>query len=217
MCANFKPLSKRLAPQLGLFAPDFNFADDVYPGANCPLLFSKSAQSEIEWRSVKFGMVPKWAKNLDICRFTYNARTETVHEKPSFKNAWAKGQFALIPVQAIYEPRYVNATAQRWGIFREDRQAFTVAAIYENSLINGEQIRSMSMLTINADHHPLMSQFHHPSDEKRSIIVIPAGLRQDWLNCKPDQAADFFQGLSNEFMAEYQPRGQSPLQNALDL
>ena len=217
MCANFKPMSKRLSPQLNLLAACFDYADDIYPGHDCPLLFAKSAQDEIEWRSVKFGMLPKWAKDIEICRSTYNARTETVHEKPSFKNAWAKSQFALIPVEAIYEPRYINAKAQRWRISRQDQQPFTIAAIYENSILNGEQVRSMSMLTINADQHPFMSQFHHPKDEKRSIIVIPEASRRDWLHCQPHEAADFFQAMPDEFMAEYCPRPQSILQNSLDL
>lgn len=210
-------MSKRLSAQLNLFVADFDYADDIYPGYDCPLLFAKSTQDQIEWRSVKFGMLPKWAKNIEICRSTYNARTETVHEKPSFKNAWTKGQFALIPVEAIYEPRYINAKTQRWRISRQDQQPFTIAAIYENSILNGEQIRSMSMLTINADQHPFMSQFHHPKDEKRSIIVIPEASRRDWLNCKPHEAADFFKAMPDEFMAEYCPRPQSILQNSLDL
>lgn len=47
-----------------------------------------------------------------------------------------------------------------------------MAAIYEVARIQGEIIRSMSMLTINATYYPLMSQFHCPKDEKRSIVVI---------------------------------------------
>lgn len=49
----------------------------------------------------------------------------------------------------------------------------------------------MSLLTINADHHPLMKQFHKPDDEKRSVIVIPDNLRNDWLNCTHSEAKDF--------------------------
>lgn len=221
MCAIFQTMRRmpnRLTRQLNLFQPQYEFTQEIYPGQDCGLLFSKPDQTEVEWRSVKFGMVPKWAKNLDICKATYNARTETVAQKPSFKHAWSQGQFALIPVDLIYEPRYINGQAQRWGIFRQDREAFSIAAIYENAIINGQQIRSMSMLTINADQHPLMSQFHQPQDEKRSIIVIPEHLRHDWLHCKPHQAPEFFQGLSDEFTAEYMPPVTvSDLQNRLDL
>ncbi|EPP8578434.1 SOS response-associated peptidase, partial [Acinetobacter baumannii] len=67
--------------------------------------------------------------------------------------------------------------------------------------------RSMSMLTINSDHHPFMNQFHAPTDEKRSIIVIPPKLRNDWLHCKHEEANDFFLDMpADEFTA--QPRSE---------
>lgn len=100
ICANYEPIKKSQAIQLELFKPTFEYKADIYPGYDCPLIFSTG--DAIEWREVKFGLVPKWAKDLKICRNTYNARTETVHEKPSFRNAWAKSQFALIPVQTIF-------------------------------------------------------------------------------------------------------------------
>ncbi len=37
------------------------------------------------------------------------------------------------------------------------------------------------MLTINADRHPLMSRFHAPGDEKRSLAIVPAEKRDEWL------------------------------------
>ena len=55
------------------------------------------------------------------------------------------------------------------GIEREDGEPFTVAALYEMTKIGEQIVRSMTMLTINADNHPFMSQFHKPEDEKRSI------------------------------------------------
>lgn len=100
----------------------------------------------------------------------------------------------MIPVQTIFEPKYPNAIGnkpgktKRWGIYREDGESFTVAAIYEIAKIGDEVIRSMSMLTINADHHPFMSQFHKPTDEKRLIVVIEPEHRQDWLTATHQSA-----------------------------
>lgn len=199
MCANYEPIRRSQILQLNLLEPTFEYKHDVYPSYDCPLLFAPNHE-QYEWREVKFGLVPKWAKDLKICRNTYNARTETVHEKPSFKNAWYKSQFALIPVATIFEPKYIDNKPEWWGIARKDEKPFTVAALYESAIINGEQIRSMTMLTINADHHPLMSQFHAPTDEKRSIIVIPEQSRMHWLNSDFKNAPDFFHGFpSDEF------------------
>lgn len=76
-------------------------------------------------------------------------------------------------------------------VFSARWATFTLAAIFEETLIDGQKIRSMSLLTINADHHPFMKQFHKPDDEKRSVIVIPDNLRNDWLNCTHSEAKDF--------------------------
>lgn len=199
MCANYEPISRDRAHLLDLLEPTFQYQNDIYPGGDCPLIFSN--QGHVEWREVKFGLVPKWAKDLKICRHTYNARTETVDQKPSFRHAWFKNQFALIPVETIFEPKYIEGKSHWYGIKRKDGQPFTVAALYENAVIDDQQVCSMSMLTINADHHPFMSQFHKPEDEKRSIIVISEQYRNDWLNCSHDKARDFFFEMQDEYIA----------------
>ena len=206
MCANYRPMAPNRAYLIHFPEPeDLHFKDDLYPLSDTPLVFA--AAHHLEWRLVKFGMIPKWAKDLKIGRKTYNARTETVHEKPSFRNAWYRSQFALIPVETIYEPRYVEGKAQRWGIYRQDSLPYTVAAIYENAIIDGQHIRSMSLLTINAEQHPIMKHFHKPGDEKRSIIVIPEQDREEWLHCHFEDAPKFFLNLNpQEFTSSYMPR-----------
>ncbi len=62
---------------------------------------------------------------------------------------------------------------------------FTAVNIYEHATVNGELVISMSMLTINADDHPFMKQFHKPNDEKRSIVVISKGRRKDCTYLQP--------------------------------
>jgi len=206
MCANFQPITHAQAPLYTSNQLTFDFKDDIYPNYDSPLLFRNPVNRQIEWRQVRFGMIPKWAESIDITKYTYNARTETVMQKPSFKNAWYNSQFALVPLQTIYEPLYTGDKSQRFGIHRTDGEPFTVACIYEIARIDGEVGRSMSMLTINADNHPFMSQFHRPKDEKRSIVVIPPELRQAWLTCHVSHAHQFLQPMPDKFTAEYRPR-----------
>jgi putative SOS response-associated peptidase YedK len=215
MCANFEAIKRDRAFLLNLpDPPQLDFPDEIYPTYNAPLVFSN--KGIIEWRSAKFGMIPKWATELKYGRHTYNARTETVAEKPSFRNAWHRNQFALIPVETIYEPKYIDGKSHWYGIAREDGMPFTVAAIYENAVIAGEQIRSMSMLTINADNHPFMKQFHAPNDEKRSIIVIPEEYREDWLNTNFEEAHEFFFDMPDEFVSFPKSRpSENPAQQTL--
>jgi putative SOS response-associated peptidase YedK len=72
-----------------------------------------------------FGLIPHWATDANIGRQTYNARTETVATKPSFRDAWKNAQHCIIPVDAIFEPdwrsgkaiatRISSAPANPWG------------------------------------------------------------------------------------------------------
>ncbi len=51
-------------------------------------------------------------------------------------------------------------------------------------------ILSFSMLTVNADEHPVMHQFHKPGDEKRTPVIIAPQLHDTWLSAEPDGAAE---------------------------
>ena len=75
------------------------------------------------------------------------------------------------------------------------------------------------MLTINADGHVVMSQLHKPGDEKRSLVVIPEELRDEWLEAKPDRAKEFLQPMpAEQFTSEpapLPPRPKKPKSHAL--
>lgn len=64
MCANFKPLKKEHSYQLDLLEPTFDYKSDVYPSDDCPIILSH--QNEWEWRKVKFGMLPPYAKEVSF-------------------------------------------------------------------------------------------------------------------------------------------------------
>ena len=55
----------------------------------------------------------------------------------------------------------------------------------------GEILHSFTMLTINAESHALMRQFHKPTDEKRMVVILPENRHDDWLCAGPDDSADF--------------------------
>ncbi|MFM1765015.1 MAG: hypothetical protein RIU71_778, partial [Pseudomonadota bacterium] len=50
---------------------------------------------------------------------------------------------------------------------------------------------SFSMLTVNADEHPVMKQFHKEGDEKRTPVIVPPELHKAWLAATPQEAATF--------------------------
>ncbi|MBP8005283.1 MAG: SOS response-associated peptidase family protein [Acinetobacter sp.] len=147
MCANYEPIARNRAVLLNLYEPTFDYKTDIFPAHNGPIIIS--TDRGLEWRSARFGLVPNWADDLKKVKNTYNARSETVATKPSFRHAWSKNQFCLIPVETIFEPKYNDDKPHWYGIYRQDNMPFTVAGIYEHATINGESVISMSMLTIN--------------------------------------------------------------------
>lgn len=148
MCANYKPLTAAQAKQLELPLIPFEYVEEVYPSYSTPLLF-KSEQG-LEWREVLFGLVPKWSEDTNISKHTYNARHETIFQKPSFVEAASKCKFGVIPVTEFYESKYIDNKPQRWGVRRKDGQAFYIAALYEIRKLNDQIIRSATMLTMDA-------------------------------------------------------------------
>ncbi|WP_336027093.1 SOS response-associated peptidase family protein [Acinetobacter pittii] len=205
MCANFKPLTLAQLQQLQLPVVGFSYAEEVYPAGTMPLLF-KSPQG-LEWREVMFGLVPKWAEDTNIAKHTYNARHETIFQKPSFQEAALKCKFGVIPVTEFYESKYINDKPERWGVRRKDGQAFFIAAIYEICKMNETIIRSASMLTMDAIDHPMMKDFHEPGDVKRSVIVIPHDRLDEWLSLESPDISSFIEGFPvEEFECSHVPK-----------
>lgn len=197
MCSNYEIPTREALALLDVNEDQLNLElkSHVYPGYHAPMIMRGY---DLDFG--KFGLLPQWAKDFKFSSYTYNARTETVAEKPSFRHAWKYSKFCLVPVQEFYEPKYIDGKSHWYTIKREDGQPFTVAAIYDDAVIKDSKVRSFSMLTINADNHPFMKQFHAPTDEKRSIIVIPEKYRRDWLNADHEHAHEYFFELTNEYV-----------------
>lgn len=189
MCTHYRPTAGDLiAEQLAIEAPGFAYEAEVWPGHAAPLVRARDGAREC--LKACFGLVPHWSRDTKIARMTYNARSETVHQKPSYRQAWARRQFGLVPMTAFHEPNYESGKALRWRIERAEGAPFLVAALWDRWVTRptGEIVWSFSMLTINADAHPLMRRFHRPGDEKRSLVVIDPERADDWLQADADGA-----------------------------
>ena len=83
---------------------------------------------------MRWGLIPTWAKPDFVSAHTINARSESVHEKPSFRQAF-KSRRCFIPADGYYEwatelGRF--ASKQPFFIHRSDNQALAMAGVYEN-------------------------------------------------------------------------------------
>jgi putative SOS response-associated peptidase YedK len=213
LCTNYRPTARdHLRESLQAGPPDFDYPQESYPGYLAPIV-RRSEDGGRECLAASFGLLPHWAKDRKLARHTYNARSETVAEKPSFRQAWRRRQWCLVPMEAFYEPCYESGRAVRWKIARPDGAPFAVAGIWDRWVDpqTGEVVHSFSMLTVNADGHPVLGRMFAPEDEKRSLVVIDAADHAAWLEASTEQArAMLLPPAPGALQAEPSPRPESP-------
>jgi len=168
---------------------------DVFPTYPGPIILKSHNTDRIAIGLARFGLVPSWAKDESFGRKTYNARTETVSEKPSYKHAWVKRHYSLALADAFYEPCYESSKAVRTAIKQANQEPMAIASIWDtwNEPETGELIVSFSMLTIDASDHPVMQRMHKPEDEKRTVVPLRPELFNAWLNATPEEAQALLQ------------------------
>lgn len=201
MCSNYVAVTstERLRLYFGVEAPPPTLKAEVWPVYEAPFIRrhpNKDVGDEaVPLREVKaglFGMIPHWAGELSFGRRTYNARSETVAEKPSFRDAWRDARHCIVPVEHIYEPDWRSGGAVPTRIQRKDGLPMGVAGLWtSNRKATGEEVFSFTMLTVNADDHELFKHFHKPQDEKRMVVILHVDQYDAWLDAAPARSMDY--------------------------
>jgi putative SOS response-associated peptidase YedK len=211
MCANYTPVSER--ERLKTFfrlEPSSPFPPETWPGYLAPFV-RQARERDVHDRELRvglFGLVPRWAKDPTIGRRTYNARAETVSEKPSFRDAWRFGRRCIVPAECFYEPNWESGKAVRWRIRRRDAAPMGIAGLWDAwRAPDGTERLSFTMLTVNATGHAVMRHFHKPDDEKRMVVVLAEAEYDAWLDAPPDRMPEFLTRFPAEALeAEPAPR-----------
>lgn len=121
---------------------------------------------------------------------TNNARSESLASRPTFRGPWSRGQRCLIPADSFLEPNWESGKNEWWRFRRADGEPWGLAGLWNTwtDPATGELIESYTMLTMNADAHPLMRRMHKPDpklgtheQDKRSVVVIEATDFDAWL------------------------------------
>jgi putative SOS response-associated peptidase YedK len=202
MCSHYQAIKERerYLRHFGVAPPAEPGKFDVWPGYAATFIrrpreadVGDEAVPEREALSGVFGLVPHWATDNKIGRQTYNARTETVAVKPSFRDAWKHAQHCIIPADAFFEPDWRSGKAIATRISSADGEPMGIAGLWSSWKSPQGLLHSFTMLTINADGHELMCQFHKPVDEKRMVVVLPQDSYDHWLRAKPEQSLEFMQ------------------------
>lgn len=200
MCSHYDPQidPARLRTHFGVDNLPLGLKPSLWPGYHGPLLrkhqFADVGDEAVPFRELlvgSFGLIPHWSKDATIARRTYNARAETVHEKPSYRDSWRHAKHCIIPAEAIFEPDWRSGKALATRITRADGKPMGIAGLWAVWKGPKGDVFSYTMLTINADDHPFMRQYHKPDDEKRMVVILNEGDYDDWLQAPAPNSRDF--------------------------
>ncbi len=154
---------------------------------------------------VRWGFVPHWAKEI-APQPLLNARSETVYQKASFKNAIRRRR-CLIPADGFYEWQDIGEKRkQAWFIHRPDDELFAFGGIWEHWLgADGSELETAAILTTTSN--ALITNIHD-----RTPLVIQPGHYERWLS--PDeQVQDLLVAAPDDFwvMGKVEsPRARKP-------
>lgn len=145
----------------------------------------------------QWGLIPWFAKAPKLKFPTNNARSEELAAKASYKDPWKRGQRCIIPASTFDEPNWETGKNVWWQFKRADGDPWGLAGLWNTWIdpTTGEVHESYTMLTINADDHPLMRRMHKPDaklpadrQDKRSVIPLEASDFDQWLEGTVEQA-----------------------------
>jgi putative SOS response-associated peptidase YedK len=126
-------------------------------------------------RTLRWGLVPSWAKDLKMGAKLINARSETVTEKSAFKTAAAKRR-CIVPAEGYYE--WMPTDDGKIPMYLHGEGTLGFAGLYEirRDLEDPEQwLWTYTIITCTTQ-----DALGHVHD--RSPVVLPGDLQSAWLD-----------------------------------
>ena len=126
-------------------------------------------------KSMNWGLIPSWSKNKNIGSKLINARSETLHEKPSFKHL-IKSNRCIVLSDGYYEWNTTNFKKQPYYFYDKQKNILPMAGLWSSFLSkDNETILSYTIITKKADEE--ISHIHN-----RMPLIIDFDRIDDWIN-----------------------------------
>ena len=154
---------------------------------NVPVILNSNP--ELISTDYHWGLVPFWSKDIEFRKNTLNARIETIHEKPSFKNV--SQNRCLVIASSFFEWHWLDEkgkSKEKYQISNTDSEVFAFAGLYDTWVdkIDGKQYNSFSIVTTQANEQ--MKYIHN--HKGRMPIMLNSSDEFAWLDSK-NKVEDF--------------------------
>ena len=147
---------------------------------------------------MSWGLVPSWSKDKTRAASMINARSETLTEKPSFRNLVSEHR-CILPIQGFYEWQNLASETkkpkkQAHYITRVDEQPMTLAGLWtiwkqpDSSLL-----RTCTIITTEANE--ILSPIHH-----RMPVILERDSVDIWLGESKALPHDLLVAAKNEIV-----------------
>jgi putative SOS response-associated peptidase YedK len=154
-------------------APRYNIAP-----TQAASVIGRAQSGQRELRAFNWGLVPAWSKDVSQAAGMINARSETLAQKPAFREAFARRR-CLIPTDGFYEwGTRPSGGKQPYLLTLQDRTCFAFAGLWEGwRNPAGDIHRSFTIITTAA--LPDLLDLHH-----RMPVILPPDAYDAWLDPK---------------------------------
>ncbi|AOP52987.1 SOS response-associated peptidase [Brevibacterium sp. BDJS002] len=164
--------------RLDVISYDYTPRYNVPPGSFVPIVVERlddSGQLTRRLETASWGLVPGWAKDTKIGFKAFNARSETVLEKPMFRQSIKRRRCAL-PIPGYYEWETTEAGKQPWMMSAAGADPLFMAGLFEFwKQPDHSWLVSTTILTMEAAGH--LQDVHH-----RMPVFLERGAVDGWID-----------------------------------
>ncbi len=155
---------------------------------------------------LKWGLIPYWVKDAasseEIRKKTFNARSETLKDKPSFRGA-LKTRRCLVLCKGFYEWEARENQKIPHYIYLKGEPPIAMAGLYENwtDRETGEMVNTFTIITTAAN--KMMEKIHNT--KKRMPVILAEKYREAWIDpdLSPEKALVNLQPVDEELMGSH--------------
>lgn len=189
MCGRYAQTTSRGSLEALLRASadaDFPARYNIAPTQMIPVALVEDGVRRISLH--RWGLVPEFAPDVASGPLMFNARAETLAQKPAFRSALQRRR-CLVPADGWYEWRAVGRFKQPYLIRRPDRAPVMFAGLWESwTRPNGEALRSVAIVTVTAS--PDLAVVH----DRMPAVLTPEAW-EAWLDTRVDGRSLALRGL----------------------
>ncbi len=162
---------------------------NVAPTQDSLVLRRHPESGERHLDKLRWGLVPRWAKDASGAAKLINARADGVSEKPSFRDAFTKRR-CIVPMDGFYEwKREEDGSKQAFAVAQADGMPMATAGLWAGwKAEDGTWLRTFTIITTDANDK--QGVIHH-----RMPVILPPETWDAWLGAEPAEAADLLELL----------------------